>query len=136
MRPKQCVATEKGGVLYGYWSDSKPIITELYETESTFTSPNCFRFRADKVRKDILIGFWHTHSRFPFHSLTDMFAYRKLVNLFQKKLIFIIFVHYDASIHALLLRPGKLLPTFLTDVVGGSSAVLNLQLNIKHSQSP
>lgn len=113
MRQKQLSRAERGGVLYGRWSNSKLIVTELGEMESTFSSSDSFSFRVDKVRTENLVGFWHTHSRFPFHSPTDLLSYRRLVRLLQKRLIFVIFVRRDLSFRALQLRPGKLLPSLL-----------------------
>lgn len=104
---------ERGGGLYGYWIESRPIVTRILEVECMASSPRLFSFRADLVPPDDLLGFWHIHSILFFHGLRDLRAYWQLRNLFRTHLIFVVFVRQDFSFHVLHWRPDSLLPSII-----------------------
>ena len=93
--------TERGGGLYGHWSDSKPVVLEIREVISTSSSQGRFRFRVDNLLPGNLLGVWHTHARKSNHSLFDLYAYWQLSHLFGVNLLFLVFGRRDMTFHAL-----------------------------------
>ncbi len=114
MVQKHNSCTERGGALYGQLSGSNVIVTKIYDIVPAHSSSMHFSFLMSKVETENLIGFWHTHLSFWFHSPFDFFAYWKLKNKFQKKLIFVVFINSNSSFHTLCWEPDKIFPSLLS----------------------
>ncbi len=107
---------ERGGILFGRWNNSKPVVTKIHQITSTSLSQRRFRFQIDKELPINCIGFWHTHTSKLNHSLFDLFAYWQLKRFFCKDFLFLLFVQRNIKINALRWSMTDFFPSPLSKI--------------------
>lgn len=108
------VTMERGGSFHGYWKDNRVVVTRVQEIPQSMATKHSFSFYTSYIDTSALIGFWHTHDTSRRLSLADIYAYWQLRRLYQKRLLFGVFVYIDRSFHALEWKPSRLLPSFIS----------------------